>query len=134
MYYLAIDPGQTNTGWATFDEDGKFEEWGIIKGQDRFLDWLEEQAPGMVILERYRNRGGFVNSFSDMPTSQHIGAILRVCRKKKIPYILQDPSPALAIGLRFLGMHEMYVGKHVPDNVSAAAHGTYYLRKNKVLK
>lgn len=134
MEYLAIDPGQTNTGWASFNAEGEFLEWGIIKGQDKFLDWFEEQSPGFVIIERYRNRGGFVNSFSDMPTSKHIGAIERVCRKKKIPFTLQDPSPALAIGLRFLNLHTIYVGKHVPDNVSALAHGTYYLRKNKVLK
>lgn len=131
--YLAIDPGK-RTGWATFDESGKPTGMGAFDGEDRFLDWFEEQHPGLVIIERYRNRGGFVNSFSDMPTSQHIGAIKRVCRKKKIPIVEQDPSPALAIGLRFIGAHSTYAGKHVPDEISALAHGTYYLRKQGIQK
>lgn len=134
--YLAIDPGQKNTGWATFDELGQLTDYGKVVGQDKFLDWFEDLTPqpGIVIIERYRNRGGFTNSFSTMPTSQHIGAILRVCRKRKIPYVEQDPSPALAIGLRFLNVHTLYVGKHVPDEISALAHGTYYLRKKGVQK
>lgn len=134
MYYLAIDPGQTNTGWASFDEQGAIIEMGVIRGQDEFLDWLEEQDLKEAIIEQYRNRGGFTNSFSTMPTSQHIGAISRILRKKRIPIHFQDPSPALSIGLRFLGMHTTYRGKHVPDQISAAAHGTYYLRKAGIQK
>lgn len=128
MEYLAIDPGKT-TGYAAFDENGNILEFDEIKGYDEFLDWFEEQKPGLVILERYRNRGGAPNFFSDMPTNQHIGAIKRICRKRKIPVVEQDPSPALTIGLRFLGLHTTYLGKHVPDKVSALAHGKYYLRK-----
>lgn len=131
--YLAIDPG-TTSGWAMFGEDGKPLAFGKIKGYDKFLDWLEELNPGMLIIERYRNRGGFTNSFSDMPTSQHIGAIKRIARKKKIPIVEQDPSPALTIGLRFLNVYSLYQGKHVPDEISALAHGTYFLRKNGIQK
>jgi len=133
MQYLAIDPGK-RTGWASFDEEGKSIEFGAIQGYDKFLDWLETQHPGLLIVEQYRNRGGLTNSFSDMPTSQHIGAIRRIAYKKKIPIIYQEPSPCLAIGLRFLGVYKTYQGKHVPDEISALAHGTYYLRKQGIQK
>lgn len=133
MEYLAIDPGLT-TGWASFDHEGKPLGFDEIKGYDEFLDWFEEQSPGLIIIERYRNRGGAINGFSDMPTSQHIGAIKRIARKKKVPIIEQDPSPCLSVGLRFLGLYATYRGKHVPDKVSALAHGTYYLRKQGIKK
>lgn len=134
--YLAIDPGQANTGWAKFDKEGSFLGAGVITGQDKFLDWLEELVFSAdiktAIIEQYRNRGGAINGMSTMPTSQHIGAISRVLRKATVPIEFQDPSPALSIGLRFLRMHAAYVGKHVPDDVSATAHGEYWLRKHGV--
>lgn len=130
--YLAIDPGSKNTGWAKWDEHGTILGAGVISGQDKFLDWLEDlvfQAEILTaIIEQYRNRGGAINNMSTMPTSQHIGAITRVLRKQRIPIEFQDPSPALSIGLRFLRVHAAYVGKHVPDNISATAHGEYWLR------
>lgn len=135
--YLAIDPGSTRTGWAKFNNEGIVQNIGVIKGADKFLDWLEElvekEEIKVAIVEQYRNRGGFINDFSIMPTSQHIGAIARILRKRKIPIVYQDPSPCLSIGLRFLGMFTTYNGKHVPDEVSALAHGTYYLKKEGIL-
>ena len=136
MTYLSIDPGD-NTGWAKFDDKGKFQAFGEIKGHDNFLDWLEkvEVSEGDVwIIESYRSRPGAINSWSRQPTIQLIGAIKRQAHKKHIFIEEQYPSPCLSIGLRFIGMHKMYVGKHVPDQVSALAHGTYYLRKKGVLK
>lgn len=133
MEYLAIDPGK-RTGWAAFNELGLPTAFDMIEGEDEFLDWLEEQNPKKIIIERYRNRGGRINGFSDMPTSQHIGAIKRIARKKGVEIIEQDPSPALVIGLKFLGLHSTYQGKHVPDKISALAHGTYYLRKAGIQK
>lgn len=136
--YLAIDPGG-NTGWAIFDEQGKLQSMGSIKGHDEFLDWLEDIVHGQsfeIIIERYRVRTGgkhtFTNSFSDVPTLQLIGAIKRIARKNKFKIHEQDPSPSLVIGLKFLGMGNVYKDKHVPDEVSALAHGTYWLRKNGV--
>jgi hypothetical protein len=131
--YIAIDPGKT-TGYAVFNASGFLIDMGKTTGEDKFLDWLEEQDCKIVIIEQYRNRGGFTNSFSDMPTSQHIGAISRIARKKKWVIVLQEPSPALVQGLRFIGMYTKYKGKHCPDDISALAHGTYYLRKNRILK
>lgn len=131
MHYLAIDPGD-NTGWAAWDEHGNLINCGTVRGQDAFLDWLEEQNPSEVILEAYRNRPGAVNAWDKGPTQQLIGAIKRILRKKSIPVHEQDPSPCLSIGLKFLGVSKQYEGKHVPDQISALAHGTYYLRKNRI--
>jgi len=132
-FYIAIDPGK-HTGWATFDKEGKLLNLGMFNDEDKFLDWLEEQDAKVYVIEQYRNRGGFVNSWSDMPTSQHIGAIKRIGRKKKVEMVMQEPSPCLTQGLKFLGVWTQYKDKHVPDQISALAHGTYYLRKNRILK
>jgi len=134
MTYLAIDPGE-NIGWARFDDQGQLEGMGEINGHDKFLDWLEEQTGIKVyIVESYRSRPGKINSWSRLPTVQLIGAIKRVARKRGIKVVEQDPSPCLSIGLRFIGMHTTYKGKHVPDQVSALAHGTYYLRQKGIQK
>src|SRR6266496_4107812 len=127
--YIAIDPGDT-TGWATFNEQGELIDFQEIKGHDNFLDWLEQQNARVYIVESYRVRtSGHINSFSTVPTLQLIGAIKRVAKKKGIKIVMQEVSPALSIGLRFIGMHSIYKGKHVPDRISALAHGTYYLRQ-----
>lgn len=135
--YLAIDPGQT-TGYAMFNAQGIVTFMGKIKGEDKFLDELEllvQTRPGLktIIMETYRNRPGATNAWSKGATQQHIGAIKRIARKAGVKVVEQEPSPALVIGLKFIGMSETYKNKHVPDEVSALAHGTYYLRKNKIL-
>lgn len=132
--YLSIDPGKT-TGWARFDEQGEPIAFGKITGPDKFLDWLEDQSDVSVyIIEEYRNRPGTkVNVWSTGPTQQHIGAIKRIAHKRNITIHMQEASQ-LSIGLRFIGMHRQYKGKHVPDDVSALAHGTYFLRKAGIQK
>lgn len=135
--YLAIDPGKT-TGYALFDSNGIVKFMGKIKGEDKFLDELESvvaaQQINVMIIETYRNRPGTTHSnWSKNETSQHIGAIKRIARKAGIKVVEQEPSPCLVIGLKFIGMSEQYKGKHVPDEVSALAHGTYYLRQHKVI-
>lgn len=129
--FLAVDPGK-RTGFALFDATGAPLKFFKIEGYDEALDWLEgEDCEGVtdLILEVYRNRGNLHDSWSDMPTSQHIGAIKRIARKRDWVVHQQEPSPCLNLGLRFLGMASTYKGKHVPDEVSALAHGEYYLRK-----
>lgn len=111
---------------------------GKIKGEDRFLDQLEQLVDSyeikVAIVEEYRNRPNMKHNLrSTNTTSQHIGAIKRILRKKKIEIVEQAASPCLVIGLKFLGVGHLYVNKHVPDDVSALAHGTYYLRKMKIL-
>ena len=138
--YLAIDPGKT-TGYALFNDHGVVTFMGKITGEDKFLDELEllvdtRKQLKVLIIETYRNRPGPKNqhnTWSTNATSQTIGAIKRIARKAGLEIVEQEPSPCLVIGLRFLGMSQTYKGKHVPDDVSALAHGTYYLRKKKIL-
>lgn len=137
MKYLAIDPGKT-TGYACFDENAEAINVGKIHDEDAFLDWMEglskDEQPTTVIIEQYRNRPGAVNTWSTGPTQRHIGAIERIARKWKVTVVYQEPSPTLSIGLRFLGLHNEFKGKHIPDEISALAHGTYYLRQKRIGK
>lgn len=134
--YIALDPGEKRIGYATFNSEGTALDFGTFTKEDEMLDWLESDdiQPEVIIVESYRARPGAINSWSRLPTVQQVGAIKRIARKKKILVIEQDPSPCLAMGLRFLGMHKTYKNKHVPDQVSALAHGVYYLRKHRILK
>lgn len=131
--YISVDPGN-RTGFARFDVTGNPIECRAIKGVDEFLDWLEEQETDVLIIERYRSRPGAVNAWSDGPTQQIVGAVKRIARKSEWEIVEQDPSPALAVGLRYLGMANTYKGKHVPDEVSALAHGEYYLVSKGIKK
>lgn len=137
MHYLAIDPGQKNTGWASYNEIGETEGVGIFNDPDKFLDWLEEQNPKVVICENYKINPGVGHVWSSVPTLQIIGAIKRIVKKQGAQLVLQD-NTALGVGLRYLGMHQVYrpvqgkPRKHVPDDLSALAHGEYFLVKNKI--
>ena len=135
--YIAVDPGET-TGYALFNSDGAVTEKGKIRGEDPFLDKFEEIAATgtykVLIIEAYRSRPGAINAWSKNKTSQTIGAVKRIARKAGMKIVEQEPNPGLVIGLKFLGVSHLYPkGKHVPDDISALAHGTYYLRQQKVL-
>lgn len=139
--YVSLDPGEKRIGWAGFDAEGLALKYGVFKDEDEMLDWLEsdEVNPQVIIVESYRARPGATNAWSRLPTVQQIGAIKRVARRKKIPIVEQDPNPCLVMGLRFLGVFDMYANEkgkllHVPDEFSALAHGTYYLRKQRIQK
>lgn len=135
--YVAVDPGKT-TGYALFNAKGHVTENAKIFGDDAFLDKFEEIAATgdykVLIIEAYRSRPGAINSWSKNETSQIIGAVKRIARKSGMKIIEQEPNPGLVIGLKFLGVSHLYPkGKHVPDDISALAHGTYYLRQIRVL-
>jgi hypothetical protein len=137
MILISCDPGKT-TGFVRWDEAGSPIEMIKITGEDEACDWLEQQECTDFLYENYRNRPGAKNAhniWSDNPTSQTLGALKRIARKKK--WVLHEQEPqALAIGLRHLGLGSEYVknGKpvHVPDDVSAMAHGEYFLRKKHI--
>lgn len=132
--YLAIDPGK-RTGFARFGEDGELLEVPfMLTPEDKALDYLESvEGVKVIILETYRNRPGVGhNTWSTGPTQQHIGAIKRIARKRLWKVVEQEPKD-LYMGLRHIGMYTQYPkGKHVPDEISAYAHGEFYLRKAKV--
>lgn len=133
--YLAIDPGD-HIGYAWFDENGIPLENKEINGHNEFMDWLEEEpVPKAIIYETYRNRPWEkANTWADNKTSQLIGMLLRYMHKNKVEAIKSEPAN-LYIGLRFLNMYARYAprrGKarrHVPNGLSALAHGVYMLQK-----
>lgn len=140
MHFLAIDPGEKRQGWATFTEDGEPITCGKIEGDlDNFMDWLEglDPAPKEIIYENYRVSPSVKHNFSKVPTIQLIGMIKRFAKKAKIPLHEQN-NGCLPIGIRYIGMFEMYYNpdgtkkKHVDDQFAALAHGTYYMVKEKI--
>lgn len=139
MTYLAIDPGEKKTGWARFGEDGETTGFGTIDGIDEFLDWLDDQPkPRVVIMEDYRVSPTISHAFSKVRTIEVIGGVKRYCRKNNIT-LVEQRNLVLPIGLRYLGMYEVYYKgrkkvKHVDDEISALAHGEYYLVSTKVKK
>lgn len=132
--YLAIDPGN-NTGYAIFNELGDVVDNGEIKGHQEFLDWLDAvyPPPTVLIVEWYyvRNKQ-FNHEGSDVGTLRLIGAIERYAHQHKCTLVKQR-SDTLGIGLRYIGM-KYPKGVHVPDRVSALAHGVYWLQRNKIRK
>lgn len=136
--YLSIDPGKKNTGYAWFTDNGIPIENKSISDQNKFMDWLEAEdvsACELIIMETYRNRGGRANDWSSNETSQLIGMIKRFAYKNNIK-IEDSESANLYIGLRFLNLYEKYGkrGQHVPDGLSALAHGVYVLQKLRIRK
>lgn len=134
MRYLSIDPGN-NTGWALFNEKGDPTESGEIKGHDKFMDWLEEvdPKPDIIIFEVYTiDNRQFNHQGSNVPTLQLIGMIKRYASKNKIK-LVESRRVNLKIGLRFMGV-KYPPGEHVPDQVSALAHGVFYLTKHNIRK
>jgi hypothetical protein len=142
MYYLSIDPGEKTTGWAAFDKEGKELEFGSITGgPDAFMDWLDSllPVPQEIIYENYRINPAISHGFSKVVTIQLIGMIKRYAHTRKIP-LHEQPNTVLKIGLKFIGFYTVYYDKkgnkkkHVDDQISAFAHGVYYLQKKGIRK
>jgi hypothetical protein len=138
--FLSIDPGE-HIGYAWFNEVGKPTENAEITGHQKFMDWLEAgPVPKKIIYETYRNRPwAKANQWADNKTSMLIGMILRYAHTNKVELVSSEPTN-LYIGLRYLGLYSMYSKKpgksrrHVPNGLSALAHGVYMLQKTGIRK
>lgn len=147
MTYLSIDPGTKSTGWAWFDDLGNVTGFGKVVGSERSgsdgvdaaLDWLDEQPiPDVLIFENYQVNPNVPHAFSKVRTVEVIGGIKRWARKNNVT-LVEQRNVVLPIGLRYVGMYNVYYTgrkriKHVDDEISALAHGEYYLVKNKIKK
>ena len=142
LHYLAIDPGEGRTGWAAFDESGDDIEFSAIHGgADAFMDWLEalEPAPSEIIFEDYSINPAVSHAWSKGGTIQLIGMVKRYARKNSIP-VHSQPSTILKVALLHVGLYTVYYKsdgskkKHVDDQISAYAHGVYYLQKHRIRK
>lgn len=125
---LCIDPGK-RTGFARFI-DGKATEMGALV-DDCLWPWLREQAPDIFVVENFRIRpygGRRVSKMWSSPVAlQIIGAVKARADEVKAFLHLQEPS-VLPVGCGFMGI-PYTKGKHLPDELSAMAHGAYYLVK-----
>lgn len=142
MHYLSIDPGEKTTGWAAFDSEGSELEFGkITGGVNAFMDWLDSLVPkpSEIIYENYRVSPTINHGFSKVVTIQLIGMIKRYAHTNKI-LLHEQPNTVLKIGLKYAGFYPLYYDsqgkkkKHVDDEVSAYAHGVYYLQKKGIRK
>lgn len=139
---LSVDPGK-HTGWAAWD----FWEGGIGKPElirmgvtptiEDFFDLLLEDLWGdlsWIVYEDYKIRPRELNhkwghEWSGAPALHVIGGIEFYARQRAIQQKAQ-PASILPVGCGFIG-YNYRKGVHVPNNVSAIAHGAYWLVKNK---
>ncbi len=144
MTYLAIDPGEHNrpggsTGWATFDDLGEIITFGQIQNHKitSFVDEkLKKGDVKAVICEDYINftgkRYAAARNWSKNKTSVAIGRVEAICELHNVP-LHKQPSSILPIGYKYLGI-EPPSNHDISHQFSAAAHGTYWLHQNGILK
>lgn len=142
LYWLSLDPGEQNVGWAAFKEDGSDIELGVVRGGlDSFLEWIEnlDPKPKRIIYENYRISPTLNHGFSKVLTVQVIGMIKSYAKRNRIP-LHEQPNTVLKIGLKYVGCYSMYYDskgrrkKHVDDQISAWAHGVYFLQSHHIRK
>lgn len=142
MHYLAIDPGAQNSGWAKFAKDGSDLGLGAVKGgPDGLMDFLEnlDPQPKVIILEQYVNMPGVNPLWRTNKTEQLIGAIKRHAKRNNIT-VHEQRNTVLSMGLRMNGFYKVYYDdqgkkkKHVDDEISAHAHGVYWLQTHGIRK
>jgi hypothetical protein len=135
--YAAFDPGG-RTGIATFHSDGK----DIVKtslAEDNFLMYLntlievKDKPFKVFVVEDFRLRENKALDLvgNDFIASQMIGAIKLTAHALKVPIIFQSPS-ILPTAIKWAGI-KPHRG-HLPDELSAYAHGIHYLVKNGIRK
>lgn len=129
---LSLDPGET-TGWCLFeDQQLIIADQARTKPIETGYDWLHEvfkkYNPTQVVFESYRVYSWKAQShtFSDLHTSQFIGAIQVVCHQYKVPFVTQTAQIAKQFStdekLKLWGFYQRGM-KHARD---ALRHATYY--------
>lgn len=131
-FYLSVDPGET-VGWATFDEQGNGLKNGTVIGRPALLNLLRAVNPTVIICEDFmlypwKSKD---QAFSQFETVKVIGWLEMWAHIKKIVVHLQ-PSNVLTIALMWSGIKAPK--GHLPDEMSAYAHGVYWLQKNNIRK
>lgn len=133
--YLAIDPGGKRTGWAYFDGDGQPTSQGIVETGDdlkSLTKLLRNMSPSVLIMEKFRLYPfkSTAQAWSAMREVQVAGAVKMWA---ELNYIEVVEQPATILGIAF-----KYQGKtkpaHPADDMSAKAHGVYYLVTNNIIK
>jgi len=133
-YFLALDPG-LHTGWALWDQDGKFLEMGTTNSYEELHDKLDELPPTIkvVIIEEFqlwyhkaRKQAG-----SKMPAPRAIGQIETFARHWGAT-IVKQRSDIKPIAERMTGVSTKGKPKIQTHVLDAYNHGEYYLIKNGI--
>ena len=135
--YLAFDPGG-RTGIAVFNSDGSDENKSSLT-EKNFLIYLNtlisfsDSQFNCFIVEDFRLRQNKALDLvgNDFIASQMIGAIKLVASSLNVPIVFQSPS-ILPTALKWAGIPKSR--GHLPDELSAYAHGIHYLVKNNIRK
>lgn len=149
--FISIDPGH-NVGVATFTDTGldvskatitlpRFRQF-ILKSAVRERLKAPEGTPKLIFLmEDYKLRQDMAinQTGSDMPASRCIGAVEFACDilgPERCEIILQPPGN-LRTALKWSGYPELANKPrtwHCPDDMSAYAHGVFWLIRNDYRK
>jgi RNase H-fold protein (predicted Holliday junction resolvase) len=133
--YLAIDPGGKRTGWAYFDGEGKLVSQGIVDTGEDFKDlakMLRNMSPTTIVMEKFRLYPfkSQAQAWSALREVQVAGAV-KMFAELNTTEIVEQPANILGIGFKFQGKTKP---AHPADDMSARAHGIYYLVTNNVIK
>lgn len=139
MKLLSVDPGK-HTGWATWDFGSgspSLVKMGVTDTELDFYDALIENSWedfDYLVYEDYLIRPAkltrqWSHEWSSAPALHVIGALELFARQNKIA-LKSQPASILPVGCGYIG-YNYRKGVHVPNNVSAIAHGAYWLVKNK---
>lgn len=133
-YFLALDPG-LHTGWALWDEEGKFLEMGTTNSYEELHEKLAAlpSTIKVVIIEEFqlwyhkaRKQAG-----SKMPAPRAIGQIETFARMWGAD-IVKQRSDIKPIAERMTGVTTKGRPKIQTHVLDAYNHGEYYLIKNKI--
>ena len=142
MKLLSVDPGK-HCGWATWDfwEGGhdkpELLRMGVTDTLEGFYDLLISDLwadCSYCVYEDYKIypaslKKGWSQEWSGVVALHAIGALELFARQHAIQ-LAKQPSSILPVGCGYIGFNYRK-GVHVPNNVSAIAHGAYWLVKNK---
>jgi len=146
--YIFFDPGE-HTGWVSFDHKGDVIEMGTCNTQDQFYDFLadlhlgEFKVVGYEIFTLYpwKSQAQMWNEFI---TSQVIGAIkyavhdynsaIKAINSKELIELVGQSANVMSMGYMYAGMEPPKPSNPLRHQLSAFAHGVYWLQNNGVRK
>ena len=132
MSFLFVDPG-LNTGWATFTEIGLPTGRGIVRGVDKFVEWLNKQEPHRMIgYEDFHLFGhkAVAQTGSKMEASQVIG-VLKMKKGEWDAKLVPYRPGTYRTGMQFAG--QKIPKSHIADDLSAYYLGIYFLTTSGIL-
>jgi hypothetical protein len=139
MKLLSIDPG-THTGWAVWTYGlgaPLLNEVGESETAQTFYNTLtdgEYNDVDQIVAEDYKIRPadlnrGWSHQWNNGPALQVLGAIDLFATMYSIP-VRRQPASILPVGCGYV-KYKYDKKKHVPNRISAIAHGAYWLVRNR---